>query len=163
MSALPRRPASLVIAIETSAEAYASGAVRAYCAAVADALKRAAADAAADGSALRVAFLTYDRNVQVFFFRAAGALPLAHVLPAGGDAPPTLPKHTPPPFAELGDVLPQIEALLARLPDAPGASRSALRPCARRRAARAGARTRSHAPPPARSPPSPPPPATGSR
>ena len=124
LSSLPPRAAVLVIAIDTSPRAYASGAVRAYCEAVAAALKAAASEAAASSSSLRVALMTYDRNVQAFYFRRSAegrpaGPPLCHVVPAGdGGALPTMPQHMPTPLVELADALPDIETLLSTLPDA---------------------------------------------
>ena len=113
-----RRSRSLVLAIDTSAGAYASGAVAAYCAAAQVALKKAASEAAAAGATLKIALLTYDQHVSAYHLRD-GHAPSAHVLPVGpSEAMPTPPKHHPTFLVELADVLPVLEELLAKLADA---------------------------------------------
>ena len=113
-----KRARSLVIAIETSAAAYASGAVRAYCDAARTALAAAAADAAGAGASLKVGLITYDTHVQAYHLRD-GLPPIAHVLPAHDpNEMPAKPKYHPPLLAELADVLPQLDGLLTKLPDA---------------------------------------------
>ena len=125
---------TLVLALETSAAAYASGAVRAYCDAAVVALESlAASELSGRSGATRVALLTFDEHVHLHFFpppsspadatEAAAAAaaepppPISHTLPIGVDSEtlPTLPKHTPPPLGHLSVALPALRAFLERL------------------------------------------------
>ena len=117
-AAAQKRPRALVLLIDTSANAQSSGALRAYCEAAREALATAAADAAATGASVRVALLTYDSHVVAYYLRN-GAPPLAHVLPSSSDATlPQPPRHRPSLLSELPDVLPALQDLLQKLPDA---------------------------------------------
>ena len=134
VATLPTRPAAIVIAIETSEAAYESGAVKAYCEAAIAALRDVAAEAAAEGASVKVALLTYNRNVEAFLFRSNGCRRsaigqrrrarhglLLVVLDVVLDVvlrTAVSPRHMPPALAELADVLPELEALLTSLADA---------------------------------------------
>ena len=127
---------TVLLAVEVSPAAYASGAVRAYCEAALEALEALAADGgngngngngegtdeggAEGGGAppIRVGLLTYDQNVQLYFLRSDGRGPLSHVVTVGDAELPALPKHTPPPLAELSTALPALRTLLRKLPEA---------------------------------------------
>jgi len=125
---------TLVLALETSAAAYASGAVRAYCDAAVVALESLAASELSGGSgATRVGLVTYDEHVHLHFFpppsspadatEAAAAAaaepppPISHTLPISVDSETllTLPKHTPPPLSHVSVALPALRAFLERL------------------------------------------------
>ncbi|KAL1528558.1 hypothetical protein AB1Y20_009901 [Prymnesium parvum] len=100
----------LLLAIDASAAAAASGALRAAC----DAARKALAEAA---DSTRVALLSFGAHVHVHRVgREGGGVEL--VLPTGRGRP-TLPTLAAPPFATLGEQREQLDRLLDRLAERP--------------------------------------------
>jgi len=119
-TAADARPRVLVIALETTAAAVASGALSSACAAAKEALARIAADADADASSLgpqRVAVVSFDATARLHRLRdPSGGAPAVELMLPSAEGLPALPRGAEPPLYSIRERLTELQELLEQLP-----------------------------------------------
>jgi len=109
------RPRVLVLALETTRAAAASGALRAACVAAKEALAELAAADAAGRAPPRVALVTFDATARVHRLSEGSAPAVELMLPTAVGLP-ALPRAAPPPLYDVRERLAELSELLDRLP-----------------------------------------------